>query len=577
MGGSLEKYGISSLWAAKIRAVVIVLPIFLLVLLASSAISDSGQGYVDTASWWQDIRGKTTQYRLLLQNLYAEVEVSQRNDRSKTNAEFARRLARDYPGSNYFAGSHGTLAVNNYTTIHFDNSWNINNLRQKFGSLEKAYDFRAQTFTVSDGPNRVVFRVDLGRPEKSHFTIALIPAISVNAEQVWARRKPASTSNAPLKDLLNDAYVHRLAGGGIRMDKLAEELVTDPSARESLLQIAGELYAINSPGQAAKGVASPSPSKPSAPAVNIPPPSTLVSAIFKLVPWYAYLLLFLVLALRIAMPTRRSSKKALLEYFFQYLMSRKNSQPQTSRQSSRQDSWEGGEEKGWREAIYTEEENWLGERNGRPQNHVEKPSEWTPQVLGSLEWKRFETVCAEYFRIIGYEPRETRIGADGGVDIWVYKTGSQKPTGIVQCKAWSNKVGVKPVRELFGVMAAEGIANGKFMTAGEFTSEALQFAEGKKLQLISGEEFLAAIKKLPAAKQAELLSLATEGDFRTPTCPQCGKKMKLRKVEGAGARPFWGCSQYPRCKAKLVYKVKGETGGQPQAAGHDDSAAKGAR
>jgi hypothetical protein len=552
----LRSTDFSSLWSPKTRAVVILLPILLLVLSATNAIAGSGQGFLDTASWWQDVRGKTTQYRLLLQNLYAEVEVSQRNDRSKTNTEFARRLARDYPGSNFFAGSHGTLAVNNYTTIHFDTSWNINNLRQKFGSLEKAYDFRAQTFTVSDGPNRVDFRVDLGRPEKSHFTIATIPAISVNAEQVWARRKPASTSNAPLKDLLNDAYAHRLAGGGIRMDTLAEELVTIPSARESVLQIAGALYASNSPGKTGNGAVIQPASKPSTPGVKIPPPSTLLSAMFKLIPWYVYLFLFLALASRIATSPRRSVKKALVEHLFQYLMSRKNSQPQTSRQSPRQESWEGSEEKSWREAIYEEEESWLEGSNGRPQNREGQSKEWTPQVLRSLEWKRFETVCAEYFRMIGYEPRETRIGADGGVDIWVYKTGSQKPTGIVQCKAWSNKVGVKPVRELFGVMAAEGIANGKFMTAGEFTSEALQFAEGKKLQLISGEEFIAAIKKLPMAKQAELLRLATEGDFRTPTCPQCSKKMKLRKGESPGARPFWGCSQYPRCKAKLVYKVK---------------------
>jgi len=182
------------------------------------------------------------------------------------------------------------------------------------------------------------------------------------------------------------------------------------------------------------------------------------------------------------------------------------------------------------------------------------PQAWSLDALASLEWKRFETVCAEYFRLIGYDPKETRIGADGGVDIWVYKQGSERPFGIVQCKAWSTyKVGIKPVRELFGVMAAEGVNNGMFITSGEFTKEALEFAEGKRLRLISGEMFLDYIGKLPPEKQKDLLDLALEGDYRTPTCPQCGIKMTLRKAKGTG-KEFWGCLRYPRCKSTLVYK-----------------------
>jgi restriction system protein len=181
---------------------------------------------------------------------------------------------------------------------------------------------------------------------------------------------------------------------------------------------------------------------------------------------------------------------------------------------------------------------------------------WSSKLLSALEWKRFETVCAEYLRMIGLDPRETRIGADGGVDIWVYRPGKEKPVGIVQCKAWTTyKVGVKPVRELYGVMAAEGIANGKFMTSGDFTREALEFADGKKLRLISGARFLAAIKRLPEDKQQELLDVALEGDYRIPTCPRCGIKMKVRQGRGGG-RPFWGCPGFPRCRATLGYKLE---------------------
>lgn len=185
----------------------------------------------------------------------------------------------------------------------------------------------------------------------------------------------------------------------------------------------------------------------------------------------------------------------------------------------------------------------------------EIPAEWSLELLASLEWKRFETVCSEYLRLIGYDPKETQIGADGGVDIWVYKGDGQRPVGIVQCKAWTTyKVGVKPVRELYGVMAAEKVANGKFITSGEFTSEAEAFAEGKRLQLISGSKFLAAIRKLSPEKQGELLALALDGDYLTPTCPQCGRKMVLRRGRNQNSQEFWGCPGFPRCRSTLVYK-----------------------
>lgn len=184
-------------------------------------------------------------------------------------------------------------------------------------------------------------------------------------------------------------------------------------------------------------------------------------------------------------------------------------------------------------------------------------TEWSLALLTRLEWKRFETVCTEYLRLIGHNANETRIGADGGVDIVVHKDGQEKPVAIVQCKAWNTyKVGVKPVRELFGLMAAERITAGFFITSGDFTSEAIGFAQGKRLRLINGDKLLDAIKKLSAEKQAQLLDIALKGDYTTPTCPRCGIKMKLRTVKKGtnSGNKFWGCVNYPKCRSTLVYK-----------------------
>lgn len=184
------------------------------------------------------------------------------------------------------------------------------------------------------------------------------------------------------------------------------------------------------------------------------------------------------------------------------------------------------------------------------------PMEWDDIILKIVEWRRFEIITKEFLRMNGFEATETKTGADGGVDITIHKTNNPESKGIVQCKAWNTyKVGIKIVRELFGVMAADRIPMGMVITSGEFTSEAEEFAKGK-MTLVSGQKFLELIRKLPDDKQKHLLDVALEGDYQTPTCPQCDIKLTLReslKGRNAGGH-FWGCVNYPRCKQTLVYK-----------------------
>ena len=65
------------------------------------------------------------------------------------------------------------------------------------------------------------------------------------------------------------------------------------------------------------------------------------------------------------------------------------------------------------------------------------------RLLNELEWKRFEEVVSEYYGLLGYRSKVTRMGADGGVDVVLYQQGAETPSIIIQCKAWSKKVGVK--------------------------------------------------------------------------------------------------------------------------------------
>lgn len=59
------------------------------------------------------------------------------------------------------------------------------------------------------------------------------------------------------------------------------------------------------------------------------------------------------------------------------------------------------------------------------------------------------------------------------------------------------------------------------------------------------------LKRLPSDESQRLLAFATEGEWTTPTCPRCGKKMLAR--ESAKGR-FWGCPGFPKCRQTMATK-----------------------
>ena len=175
---------------------------------------------------------------------------------------------------------------------------------------------------------------------------------------------------------------------------------------------------------------------------------------------------------------------------------------------------------------------------------------WSAALLGVLEWKRFEQVCAGLFERQGFVTKSATCGADGGIDIHLYRPPSDQPVAFVQCKAWTKKVGVNVIRELRGVMTSEGVAEGIFVTSSRYSDDATKFAKANQIDLMDRNKVLKAIHKLTEEQQASLLRLATAGDYTTPTCASCGVKMVARKAK-LGGKAFWGCVNYPPCKMKL--------------------------
>jgi restriction system protein len=173
---------------------------------------------------------------------------------------------------------------------------------------------------------------------------------------------------------------------------------------------------------------------------------------------------------------------------------------------------------------------------------------WTAQLLKHLEWRRFEETCAAYFAALDYTTRVAPSRLGGGVDIALCAPGAGAPSIVVQCKPWdAYRIGAKPLRELRAAMTAAGVGEGMLVTSGRFTAEAAAFAARENIRLVDGAALLSRLAELPPEKSAALLKLATQGDFLTPTCPNCAIKMTSRRST-PGGRKFWGCFNYPRCK-----------------------------
>jgi restriction system protein len=130
------------------------------------------------------------------------------------------------------------------------------------------------------------------------------------------------------------------------------------------------------------------------------------------------------------------------------------------------------------------------------------------------------------------------------------RPGDDRPYRYIQCKAWgSEKVKFATMREFLGVMVADKISEGIFITTSDFRPEARAFAEANGIAALTAADFINRFNELKLDCRRTILADVTAGDYITPTCPSCDCKMVWREVE----KPFWGCPKYPRCRSSPIY------------------------
>lgn len=112
----------------------------------------------------------------------------------------------------------------------------------------------------------------------------------------------------------------------------------------------------------------------------------------------------------------------------------------------------------------------------------------SPSSISSLSPSEFELLCKQLVEQMGFEAETTKASGDGGIDVVAY---NRQPllSGkyIIQCKRYSGSVGEPIIRDLYGVVMSERANKGILMTTGRFTKQAIEFADGKPLELVDGQ------------------------------------------------------------------------------------------
>lgn len=96
--------------------------------------------------------------------------------------------------------------------------------------------------------------------------------------------------------------------------------------------------------------------------------------------------------------------------------------------------------------------------------------------IQAMSPRQFELFVTDLFEKKGYSAKTTKQTRDDGFDIVATSSYPFPFTIIVECKHWSNVVGVKVVRELFGVNAARNANKLILVTSSSFSPEARALA-----------------------------------------------------------------------------------------------------
>lgn len=148
----------------------------------------------------------------------------------------------------------------------------------------------------------------------------------------------------------------------------------------------------------------------------------------------------------------------------------------------------------------------------RPVSMAERISEVAsgiPTLPEILAWpkERVAVIAAGLAESEGYLTELNAEGTGDGCDVRLRKLGEPGVQGLVCCAgAKAGVITAKGVRELFGMMTAEGAPFGWFVAPMGFSAEARRFADEHRIRLSDGHRLLAQLHELPPVVLPKLVT-----------------------------------------------------------------------
>lgn len=113
----------------------------------------------------------------------------------------------------------------------------------------------------------------------------------------------------------------------------------------------------------------------------------------------------------------------------------------------------------------------------------------------ALTGEEFEEFVGRYLMHLGYAVQPTPKTGDGGIDFHAWKNDGSE-YAVVQCKNWSNPVGAREVRDLYGTMMANGADRAILITSSDFSRQAREFAAlCGEIVLVSGSTLIQTLRR----------------------------------------------------------------------------------
>lgn len=164
----------------------------------------------------------------------------------------------------------------------------------------------------------------------------------------------------------------------------------------------------------------------------------------------------------------------------------------------------------------------------RPGGGVDRLAGWSPELIASLDWARLSDLARAIAAEAGCELAGTRVMPDAAVHFGMLEQPkSAKPRrAMVKIAPW-NEWGATPetVQQFAQEVRTARDARGILIAPAGFSPAALRMAQELRIESVDAVALDAALRALPRERSDFLFVVTTAGDFSTPTCPACQKKL----------------------------------------------------